>query len=44
MFFFLRLCRLGVDDIIGYLEIFDLYDPRVEFNGKNRGEESLVSE
>lgn len=42
MFFFLRLHRLGVDDIIGYLETFDLYYPRVEFSVKNRGEESHI--
>lgn len=42
MFSFLRLCRLGVDDLIGYLEIFDLYDPRVDFNVKNRSEQSLL--
>lgn len=38
---FLRICRIGVVDLIRYLEIFDLYNPRVDFNVKTRGDESL---
>lgn len=41
LYSFLRLCRLEVDDLIRYLEIFDLYDPRVDFNVENRGDGRL---
>lgn len=41
MYFFFRLYRFEFDDFIRYLEKCDLYDFRVDFNVKNKSDESF---